>query len=382
MTDTVTLPRRLAPLFAPFAVGSMMLANRIVMAPMTRELSPDGVPGPDVAAYYARRARNGVGLIITEGTVIDHPASSTSAAVPRFHGEDALAGWAEVVRAVHASGGRIAPQIWHVGLDPLPGAATAADTARTMAADTMPVSPSGIIAPDQLAGRPMTESEIADVIAAFGRAAADAQRIGFDAVELHAAHGYLIDQFFWDVTNRRTDRYGGELADRVRFGVETIRACRAAVGPDFPLILRFSQWKIGHYLARIADSPARLEAFLGPLADAGVDVFHCSTRRFWKPEFDGSGLNLAGWARKLTGRPAITVGSVGLADSDFLTYLDGKGASTSDICGVVERLGRGEFDLVAVGRALLADPMWPTKIREGRGNELRAFDVDMLKTLD
>ncbi|HEU5160777.1 MAG TPA: NADH:flavin oxidoreductase [Streptosporangiaceae bacterium] len=387
-----------APLFAPLAVGSLAVPNRIVMAPMTRELSPGGVPGRAVARYYARRAEH-AGLVITEGTVIDHPASSTSTAVPRFHGQDAIDGWADVVRAVHKAGGRIAPQLWHVGLDPLLWGTSPARSSRAMPSGVAPVSPSGVDPSAQdglrdaadgadggaqggVVGHRLTESEIADLIGSFARAAAVARRIGFDAVELHAAHGYLVDQFFWEVTNRRTDRYGGDLAGRTRFAAEIVRACRRAVGPGFPIILRFSQWKVGHYKARLARDPNLLAAFLEPLADAGVDVFHCSTRRFWEPEFPGSRLNLAGWTKKLTGRPTITVGSVGLRDSDFLTYLEGKGAVPDAIDAVAERLERGEFDLVAVGRALIADPAWPAKIRTGRHEELVAFEADMLKTLD
>jgi 2,4-dienoyl-CoA reductase-like NADH-dependent reductase (Old Yellow Enzyme family) len=110
-----------AALFTPFTLGNLTLANRIVMAPMTRNHSPDGVPGDDVVAYYRRRAEHGVGLIMTEGTVIDHPASSSSPRVPWFHGDAALAGWARVATAVHAAGGRIMPQLWHVGMARKPG---------------------------------------------------------------------------------------------------------------------------------------------------------------------------------------------------------------------------------------------------------------------
>jgi 2,4-dienoyl-CoA reductase-like NADH-dependent reductase (Old Yellow Enzyme family) len=247
------------------------------------------------------------------------------------------------------------------------------------------MSPSGVdpsgTGPAAVTVRVMAEADIADVMDAYARAAADARRIGFDAIELHAAHGYLIDQFLWAVTNRRTDRYGGDLTARTRFGTEVIQACRRAVGEDFPIILRFSQWKVGHYTARLAENPDELAALLTPLSDAGVDVFHCSTRRFWQPEFEGSGLNLAGWTKKVTGRPAITVGSVGLEDSDFLTYLDGEGAGIDDVHSVAERLEQGEFDLVAVGRALIANPAWPAKIRAGRSDELVPFEADMLTTL-
>src|SRR5690606_2664814 len=140
----------------------------------------------------------------------------------------------------------------------------------------------------------------------FASSACSAKELGFSAVELHAAHGYLFDQFFWPDTNRRDDGYGGaSLRARSRFAVDVVRAIRSEVGPDFPLIMRVSQWKVQNYQARIAETPAQLEEWRLPLVEAGVDVLHCSQRRFWLPEFpdvDGEqGLNLAGWAKKLTG---------------------------------------------------------------------------------
>lgn len=360
-------------LFRPFRIHDLTLANRIVMAPMTRNFSPGGVPGPDVAAYYRRRAENGVGLILTEGTAIAHPAAVSSAAVPRFHGEDALAGWARVLEGVHAAGGRIMPQLWHVGMMRKPG-----DQPNP---ETPPVGPSGIAVPAGKVSEPLTEGEIGELISAYAHGAADAQRLGFDGVELHGAHGYLIDQFFWHVTNQRTDQYGGDVAARTRFAAEAVRACRRAVGPRFPILLRFSQWKIADYNARLAVTPEELEAFLRPLADAGVDIFHCSTRRFWEPEFPGSDLNLAGWTRKLTGKPVITVGSVGL-DTDFMSaFREGKGAANTALDQIARMIEREEVDLVAVGRALLQDPAWAAKIREGRVEELQAFAVESLKVL-
>lgn len=336
-------------LFQPFTSGKLSLPNRIVMAPMTRQFSPDGVPGPDVAAYYRRRAENGVGLIVTEGTIIDHPDASNQPNIPHIYGEAALNGWANAVADVHAAGGRIIPQIWHMG-------------ARGQVGD-------------------YTEADIADIVQAFARAASEAKRVGFDGIELHGAHGYLIDQFFWEKTNPRTDRYGGDMIKRTRFAVEVIEACRRAVGPDFPIVLRFSQWKAADYTAKLAPTPELLEQFLAPLTEAGVDIFHCSTRRFWEPEFAGSELNLAGWTKKLTGKPTITVGSVGL-DSDFMSlFTEGKGAENTKIDGLIERLEREEFDLIAVGRALLSDPLWASKIRDGRTDELVPFTPEAVKTL-
>jgi 2,4-dienoyl-CoA reductase-like NADH-dependent reductase (Old Yellow Enzyme family) len=118
-------------------------------------------------------------------------------------------------------------------------------------------------------------------------------------------------------SNRRTDAFGGDAVERTRFATEVVRAVRAAIGPDFPLIFRYSQWKTQVHSARLAETPDALESMLAPIADAGVDVFHASTRRFWQPEFEGSDLNLAGWTRKLTGRQTISVGSVSLGGEDF-----------------------------------------------------------------
>jgi 2,4-dienoyl-CoA reductase-like NADH-dependent reductase (Old Yellow Enzyme family) len=360
-------------LFSPLTIHNLTLPNRIVMAPMTRGFSPGGVPGPHVAAYYRRRAEHGVGLIVTEGTVVDHPASSNNPRVPRFFGGDALAGWSQVVRAVHEAGGRIAPQLWHVGLmrkigdHPNP--------------DARPVGPSGLARPSEQVVEPMTDAQITWVIDAFAQAAFDARRLGFDAIELHAAHGYLIDQFFWAGTNVRTDRYGGDIGGRTRFGVEIVQACRRATGPAFPIVLRFSQWKLQDFSAKLARTPGELAAFLAPLVDAGVDVFHCSTRRFWEPEFEGSDLNLAGWTKKLTGKPTITVGSVGL-DADWtVSLIERKTTGSAGIDRLSRMLENGEVDLVAVGRALLGDPSWAAKIRSGRTAELQPFSPAALETL-
>lgn len=367
--------KSVAPLFRPFHFGRVELKNRVVMAPMTRSHSPGKVPGPDVAAYYRRRAEGGVGLIITEGTNPGHKASSGYPDVPFFDGEAPLAGWKRVLDEVHAAGVPIIPQLWHVGSIRQPG----------MEPDpSVPgYGPSPIVHPfyaekGGVAPVEMTQRDIDDVIGSFARSAAHAERLGFDGVEIHGAHSYIIDQFFWEYTNRRTDKYGGDLVQRTRFAVELIQAVRAAVSPDFPLVFRFSQWKQGDYRHKMAKGPQELEKFLTPLAAAGVDVFHASTRRFNDPEFEGSTLNLAGWTKKLTGKPVITVGSVGL-DSDFLRSYAGKPANKTGIDSLIERLERDEFDLVAVGRALLSDPQWALKVRDAREDEIIPFEPEHLK---
>ncbi|MEV7179586.1 NADH:flavin oxidoreductase [Kitasatospora sp. NPDC093679] len=374
MTATASSATRAADLLSrPVALNGLTVPNRIAMAPMTRMFSPGGVPGEDVRSYYARRAAAGVGLIVTEGTYVGHESAGQSDRVPRFHGEEQLAGWAKVAEAVHAEGGTIVPQLWHIGMVRKQG--------EPPYADAPAVGPSGLrIDGTEGTGRAMTRTDLDDVIGAFAEAAAEAERIGFDGVELHGAHGYLLDQFLWAGTNRRTDAYGGDPVARTTFAAEIVAAVRERVSAEFPVIFRYSQWKQEAYSARLAESPAELEAILAPLAAAGVDAFHASTRRYWLPEFEGSDLNLAGWTKKLTGRPTITVGSVGL-DGDFIRGFAGEGSPVQGIDDLLDRLERDEFDMVAVGRALLQDPDWALKVLQGRHDELKPFDAAALRTL-
>lgn len=363
-------------LFQPLKIKSLALKNRIVMAPMTRTFAPQGIPGEANAAYYRRRAEGDVGLILSEGTVINRPASRNHPGIPFFHGEAALAGWKGVIDEVHKAGGRMGPQIWHTG-------STVANP--DWAPDAPVESPSGLLAPGQPRGVAMSEEAIADTVAAFAQAAADAKRLGFDTVEIHGAHGYLIDEFFWSGTNQREDRYGGAtIKDRSRFAGEVVSAIRKAVGPDFPIILRVSQWKQQDFSARLAETPALMTDWLGPLVEAGVDILHCSQRRFWEPEFpevDGeNGLNFAGWAKKLTGATTISVGSVGLS-GDFLGAFGGEGSKAAGLESLIERMERDEFDLIAVGRALLNDAQWVTKVQSNDHANLRDFDAASLKQL-
>lgn len=388
MTDIPAL----SPLFAPFTCKTMRLRNRIVMSPMTRQFAPDGVLDGSVDDYYARRAAGGTGLIITEGTAVGHPVAHYSRKIPHFYGETALARWRSVVAAVHAQDGAIVPQLWHTGLSrrrshsPNPeapnisaSALTDEDLSAEAAAGTAP-------APDKprRPAEPMTKDDIDSVIAAFADSAVAARDVGCDGVAIHGAHGYLLDQFFWERSNRRDDAYGGSVENRIRFAVELVAEVRAAVGPDFPILFRFSQWKSQDYAGKLAETPAELARILEPLADAGVDIFDASTRRFWLPEFDGSPLNLAGWAKTLTGKAAMTVGSIGL-ESPFL----GGGSSatsavTADNLGLLaEMMDRGDFDLAGVGRALIANPDWADLVRESRFADLRAYDAHgHIKTLE
>ncbi|MCA2212150.1 oxidoreductase [Jidongwangia harbinensis] len=345
MTETSTL---LSPLLRPTTLAGVPLTSRFVMAAMTRSRSPGGVPTPEVAAYYRRRAENGIGLIVTEGVLVGHPSAGHETAVPRMTAGPAERGWRRVTGEVHAADGRIAAQLWHVG--------SAREAVDGIAAWTPSGVPRGTHA--------MTLADIDVLLAAYADAARVAVRAGFDAVEIHAAHGYLLDEFLWPHTNRRTDRYGGSPAARAAFPAEVVRAVRAAIPAGMPIIVRFSQFKERDYAARIAESPAELAVLLGALAEAGADALHASQRHFADPAFPGSPRNLAGWARHLTGLPAITVGSVGLT-RDFL--------GSPMLRTLVERLDAGDFDLVALGRVLLGNPAWVRLAAAGRLDEIRDY---------
>ncbi len=367
------MPKSVDCLFTPFRLGKLALKNRIVMAPMTRSFSPGNVPGEDVAAYYRRRAEGGVGLILSEGV---HPNTTTADGtpnVPDIVKPAAKAAWRRIADDVKAAGGTMGLQLWHEGPYRNP--------AKSPHPDVASWSASGIKVPDKAPlFAPMTEAEIETAIEEFVAAAVATAEAGFACAEFHGAHSYLIDSFFWDKTNRRTDKWGGGWEGRTRLAAEIIRRTRRKVGPDFPLLIRLSQWKQQDFAAKSAATPQEFEKWLAPLVDAGIDAFHCSQRRFWEPAFDGSDLNVAGWAKKLTGKPTISVGSVGLSGEFTATY-GGEVSTPASLDRLVEMMERGDFDLIAVGRALLQDPQWAEKVRTGRTDELQEFSKDALGVL-
>ena len=357
--------RELAPLFSAFECRSLVLANRFVMSPMTRQFSPAGVPGENVAVYYRRRAAAKVGLVITEGVGVDHPSAIGHGTmgeenVPMLHGEAALDGWRKVVEAVHGADGKIAAQLWHMG------------ELRQKGTPPHPEAKS-------MHATQMTDSEIREVIDAFARSAANAKAVGFDAVALHGAHGYLIDAFLWAETNKREDQWGGDIERRLRFATELVAAVRAAIGPDLPILYRISQWKLQDYDARLARTPEELAIIVTALADAGVDIFDVSTRVFSAPAFDGSDKGLAGWVRELSGRPTMAVGGIGF-DKELAASFAQPTHVIDNLGEVVRRFEAGEFDLVALGRALLMDPEWVLKAQAGEPFE--PFDLTAYQRLD
>ena len=355
----------IAPLLQPLEIGRLRLRNRFVLPGMQRAWTLDGAPTERMREYYRQRALGGTALVITEACAVDHPSATSNSLFGWLTARTAGA-WASCVDAVHSAGGAMFLQLWHQG---------AVDTG---GADEgfVALSPSGLAHPDKPFGRAASAAELAAIRQAFVRSAVYARETGADGVEIHACHGYLLDQFLWPAINRRTDRYGGAaMSGRAAFPAEVIAAVREATGPDFTISVRISQWKELDYEAKIAATPGELGQLVSILRSAGADLFHVSTRRFWTPEWEGSDLGLAGWVKSFAGAPVIAVGSVGL-DVDVMATLEGEEArptGNSRIEDLVRRFRRGDFDLVSVGRSQIGDPDWVAKISDDKIGEIRPF---------
>jgi 2,4-dienoyl-CoA reductase-like NADH-dependent reductase (Old Yellow Enzyme family) len=365
-------PGDIASLFEPFTIGPITLANRFVMPGMQRGWSRDGSPLPELADYYRRRVEGGVSLVISESCAIGHPSANAQPAASRL-APDTLEAWSRCVGAVNDAGGHMLLQLWHEG------GLRKDDDGQTL-------SPSGYGHPGLRRGRSASDDDLDELVEAYVASALLAQRAGAAGVEVHAAHGYLLDQFLWADTNLRADGYGGAaIADRVRFPAEIVSAIRAACRPDFLISFRFSQWKEHDYAARVAQTPAELSEMLMTLRSAGVDMLHASTRRFWTPEWPEDDKGLAGWTRHLSGLPTITVGSVGL-DRDVMESFtkDGEAQPTIErsLRELTRRLAAGEFDLVSVGRSLISDPDWVGKVGRGDYAAIRPFQKRDIETLE
>ena len=357
-------------LFEPYKIKNTLLRNRIAMAPMTRNQSPEGIPTNEVVSYYKRRAEADVGLIITEGVEVSHKASSAYPDVPRLDSEKARDGWKRVVGGIKEHDGAVIAQLWHCGgfrkLGMGPNPEVPGHTA------------SGLVRPGKRVAHAMSSEDIKETIDAFASDAKYCEEIGFDGVEIHGAHGYLIDNFFWRGTNEREDLYGGSIEKRSQLAANIVKAIRSNVSNNFIVGLRFSQWKQQDYEAKLAASSEELLKVIKQPVDAGLDYLHSSMRRFWESEFEGSDENLAFWTKKLTGLPTISVGSVGL-DSDFIDM--SAPASPRNIDKAINDISNKKYDMVAVGRALLADYEWVIKMREGRIKDIIPYTKEALYKL-
>jgi 2,4-dienoyl-CoA reductase-like NADH-dependent reductase (Old Yellow Enzyme family) len=224
----------------------------------------------------------------------------------------------------------------------------------------------------------MSRDDIRQVLDAYAEAARMAKEVGFDGIAIHGAHGYLPDAFLWSATNLRQDEYGGDIHGRTLFVRELVASVRAAIGGELPVMLRYSQWKQQDYKAKIADTPDELEKILLPISAAGVDIFDASTRRYFEAEFAGSGLNLAGWTQRITGKPTMTVGSIGLNKDLYQGFQEGD-VGLVGLKPVIDRFNRGEFSLVGIGRAMLSNPDFALRIR--RNEELRPYEEKFVMQL-
>ena len=357
-------------LFDSYKLKNTLLRNRIVMAPMTRSQSPGGIPTDEVASYYERRAKAEVGLIITEGVEVSHKASSAYPNVPRLDSSAARDGWRKVIKGIKKHDGAVIAQLWHCGGFRKAGMGPDPEVPGHTA--------SGLVRPGKRVAHAMTAEDVNETIEAFALDAKRCEEIGFDGVEIHGAHGYLIDNFFWGGTNEREDLYGGSIESRSQLATNIVKAIKSNVSENFIIGLRFSQWKQQDYEARLASSPENLKKVIGPPAEAGLDYLHSSMRRFWESEFEGSKENLAYWTKKLTGLPTISVGSVGL-DSDFIDM--SAPASPANIDKAIRDISNSKYDMVAVGRALLADHEWVIKMKEGRVKDVIPYTQEALYKL-
>ncbi|MBR9982138.1 MAG: NADH:flavin oxidoreductase [Desulfatitalea sp.] len=321
-------------LFEPLTINGMPLANRIVMPPMQLRL---GLGNRRARAFYLERAAGGAGAIIMCATAVD--LFSSDAAWGRPGGvAQFIVRMQALNNEIRAAGARAGIQLWHGNQWP--------------AGNGGPVPGSVQVAPSATEGRrPLTIAEIEAIVDKFGQAAATARMAGFDFVEVHGAHGYLVCQFFSGADNRRRDRYGGNLDNRMRFGVKIVAAMRRATGNDFPIFYRLGAEEKrpgGITLPQSRPFAAALEA-------AGVDAFDVS-------------IGMPGGRNPSPGRKAGMGTYVPLAEAIkqavTVPVMAVGRINTASVAEAV--LTEGRADLVGIGRQLIADPLWPQKVRDGR----------------
>jgi 2,4-dienoyl-CoA reductase-like NADH-dependent reductase (Old Yellow Enzyme family) len=349
------------PALRPGRIGALQLANRLAVAPMTRvSAAPDGTPTPEMAEYYGAFAQGGFGLVITEGTYTDTAYSQGYLNQPGLVSERHVAAWREVTAQVHGAGTPIVAQLMHAG------ALSQGNPYRSQTAGPSAVTPLGEKMPEYGGHGPwpapneMSETDIKEAVGGFAAAAANARAAGFDGVEVHAANGYLLDQFLTDYTNRREDAYGGPAANRVRLTAEVVAAIRAEVGPDWCVGVRLSQTKVNDFRYRWPGGARDAETIFTALADAGATYLHIASEgRDWieTARLDG-GVTITGLARRVSGLPVIANGGMHRPEQAARVLED------------------GHADVLSLARGALANPDLPRRLAEGRA--LEEFDHAML----
>jgi len=335
-------------IFSPIRIGPLEIPNRLVVPAMVMNFcNADGTANERYISYHEAKARGGWGLIITE----DYAVSPTGRGFPNIPGlwsDDQIAGHAGFTRRIHESGGRIFAQIYHAGRQ----------TSR-YCIGVQPVAPSAIPCPMmQEIPRELTLQEIAEIVDAFGECARRVREAGFDGLEIHGGHGYLIAQFMSLYANKRTDAYGGSLPNRMRFPLEILADIRAKAGKDFPVIFRISGDELVPGGRNIEDT----KAVARMLEMAGIDAIHVSAGAYGSfqaiapPAAVSHGwiTDYAGEVKRVVQIPVITVGRI---NDPYLAE---------------EVLASGKADLVAMGRASLADPELPNKTLRGQGADINA----------
>ena len=338
----------LTPLWSPLRIGSTRLENRVALAPMTRiSATEEGRATDRMVSYYEAFARGGFGLLITEGIYPDAAYGQGYLFQPGIATEEQARSWADVVDAVHAAGTKIFAQLMHAG----------AQAQGNRFVDST-IGPSAVAPKGEQLGfyrgegpypvpAEITAEQMEEVRQAFVSAALRAQDAGFDGVEIHGANGYLLDQFLTDYLNLRTDEYGGSPENRVRFAAEICRAVREAVGPDLTVGIRISQAKVSDHDHRWSGGADEARVIFSTLGATGIDFVHTTEYRATAPAFDDDGPSLAALAKKHSGLPVIANG-----------HLDDPETAVSMLTG-------GAADVVALGKAALANRDWPRRVRGG-----------------
>jgi 2,4-dienoyl-CoA reductase-like NADH-dependent reductase (Old Yellow Enzyme family) len=347
-------------LFDPLALGPLTLPNRLAVAPMTRvSATADGLPTARMADYYARFAAGGFGLVITEGVYTDEAYAQGYLHQPGLANDAQRDAWRAVVDGVRSRGARVIAQLMHAG------ALAQGNPYRTGTVGPSAVRPKGRQMPfyrgagDYDMPAAMTLDDIAAAIAGFAQAAARAREAGFDGVEIHAANGYLLDQFLSEGINVRDDGYGGGVDGRLRLLVEVVDAVRGAVGAGCVVGVRLSQAKVNDFTYRWRGEE-EAAAIFRTVGGLDIDYVHVTAYEAWRPAFD-TGPSLAALAQRHGGRPVLANG--GLHDP-------------AQALGMV---ARGEADAVSLGRGALAQADWPARVRTGA--PLAAYDPAMLSPL-
>ncbi len=336
----------LKKVFEPGKIGSLNIKNRLVVSAMSSHMgNDDGTPNETVNAYLVAKVKGGWGLIFTEDLGVTKDAGSDPV-VGSLWNDDQIPAWTETVRQVHEAGGLMGAQLYHAGRQ------------RSLKAyDTHPVAPSAIKEPTEpYVPRALAVEEIHDLVKAFGEAAARAKKCGFDCVEIHGAHGYLINQFMSTFSNKRTDEYGGTLNNRMRFALEVIAAVRQAVGPDFPVLFRFNTCD---YVEGGIEIPEAI-VMAKMLEEAGVDALHCTQGMFTsKQTIIAPGfipvMHYAENAAAIKAAVKIPVLAVGRYNDIFMSEA---------------MLRDNKADFIVMARASLADPELPNKAKEGRIDDI------------